>query len=298
MTIYDIATSIRYDYDPPATAGRNILRLLPAHLPGRQRLILSQVSASPNPAERSERNDFFGNRLVEMSFRNPAASTEFTLRARVERLRAAAVGGPDQSAPLGDIGMLVGHDQSLAPDAPQHFIGPSPRVSASAEIADFARAATLPGTTVRHAVGAIGRALHQAMTFDPDATTVDTSPDEAFRLRRGVCQDLAHVMIAALRGMGVPAGYVSGYLRTTPPVGHPRLEGADAMHAWVRAWSGPATGWVEYDPTNAVEVGADHVIVAYGRDYDDVAPVQGVLRTSGWQRSVQTVDTRLVDGQD
>ncbi len=132
-------------------------------------------------------------------------------------------------------------------------------------------------------------ALHRDMKFDAKATTVDTPPAEAFARRIGVCQDFAQVMIAGLRGIGIPSGYVSGFLRTVPPPGKARLEGADAMHAWVRAWCGDA-GWVEFDPTNACLVGPDHVVVGYGRDYGDVAPVAGVLRISGKQKSKQAVD--------
>lgn len=288
--LYDITARIRYDYDPPATAGRNLLRLMPADLPGRQRLIAGQIAASPAPSERGERADFFGNRVTELTFRTAASTAAFTLRARVERLNE----GPmlDLSPPLKALAAEIAMQRSLAPDAPHHFLGPSPRVAASDPITGFARSAAGKGRTTRRAVETFGRALHGAMKFDPTATTVDTPPDEAFRLRRGVCQDLAHVMIAGLRGIGIPAGYVSGYLRTTPPRGQPRLEGADAMHAWVRAWCGTDTGWIEYDPTNAVMAGQGHVIVGYGRDYDDVAPVQGVLRHTGAQSSVQSVDTR------
>ena len=89
------------------------------------------------------------------------------------------------------------------------------------------------------------------MRYDPDATEVDTPLAEAFAARHGVCQDFSHIMIAGLRSLGIPAGYVSGFLRTMPPPGKPRLEGADAMHAWVRAWCGAEAGWIEYDPTNA-----------------------------------------------
>ena len=103
------------------------------------------------------------------------------------------------------------------------------------------------------------------------------------------------MMIACLRGVGIPAGYVSGFLRTDPPPGQPRLEGADAMHAWVRAWCGWETGWIEYDPTNAVVAGTDHILVARGRDYGDVAPVKGVLRIAGEQTSEQAVDVVPVD---
>ena len=127
-------------------------------------------------------------------------------------------------------------------------------------------------------------------SFDPEATTVDTPPAEAFARRHGVCQDFAQVMIACLRGVGIPAGYVSGFLRTNPPPGQPRLEGADAMHAWVRAWCGWQTGWIEFDPTNAIPAGTDHIVVARGRDYGDVAPVKGVLRIAGEQKTEHAVD--------
>jgi transglutaminase-like putative cysteine protease len=291
VTVYDITARIRYDYDPPATAGHNILRLMPAEIPGRQRLILGQIAASPDPAERGERVDFFGNRVAEISFRKPAATTAFTLRARVERL-AETGGRLDLSPPLAGLAAQIAEQRSLAAAAPTHFLGPSPRIAPSEEIAAFARTATARAASTRKVVTALGKALHAAMTFDASATTVDTPAAEAFRLRRGVCQDLAHVMITGLRSLGVPAGYVSGYLRTSPPKGQPRLEGADAMHAWVRAWCGRETGWLEYDPTNAIPAGTGHVIVAYGRDYDDVCPVQGILRLSGAQRSSQSVDTR------
>jgi transglutaminase-like putative cysteine protease len=297
MTVYDITACIRYAYDPPAAAGHNILRLTPADIPGRQILIQGRIAASPDPAERGEWVDFFGNRVTEMAFRNPAATTAFTLRAQVERL-AEPGAGLDLSPPLSALADEIAGQRSLAPDAPAHFLGPSPRVPLSAEIAAFARKAAARSPSARRAVATLGRAIHAAMTFDGDATTVDTTPQEAFHLRRGVCQDLAHVMICGLRSLGIPAGYVSGYLRTTPPKGQPRLEGADAMHAWVRAWCGEQAGWVEYDPTNAVAAGPAHVIVAYGRDYDDVAPVQGVLRIAGARRSSQSVDTRPLSADD
>ena len=128
------------------------------------------------------------------------------------------------------------------------------------------------------------------MKFDPKATTVDTPATEAFAKRHGVCQDFSHIMIACLRGIGIPAGYVSGFLRTLPPPGKPRLEGADAMHAWVRAWCGPEAGWIEFDPTNDKLAGEDHIVVAYGRDYSDVSPIKGTMRISGGQKSKQAVD--------
>jgi transglutaminase-like putative cysteine protease len=147
----------------------------------------------------------------------------------------------------------------------------------------------------RAAMEAIGHALHKDITFDAEATTVDTSPEEAFKGKRGVCQDIAHIMIACLRGVGVPAAYISGYLRTIPPPGKPRLAGADAMHAWVSAWCGAQAGWVEFDPTNDLRVATDHIFVARGRDYSDVAPLKGALRTAGAQSTKQAVDVIPLD---
>jgi transglutaminase-like putative cysteine protease len=141
----------------------------------------------------------------------------------------------------------------------------------------------------------LGRALHKDMVFNPDATNVDTRAIEAFRDRQGVCQDFSHIMIAALRGLGIPAGYVSGFLRTDPPAGEPRLEGADAMHAWVQVWCGPDRGWIEYDPTNAIFAVADHVIIARGRDYSDVSPIKGMTRTAGNQTTRQNVTVTPLD---
>ena len=146
------------------------------------------------------------------------------------------------------------------------------------------------GMTVQEIGTAICERIHADFTYDAEATSVETTPIEAFRLKRGVCQDFTHVMIVALRSLGIPAGYVSGYLRTIPPPGKERLEGADAMHAWVRVWCGRASGWMEWDPTNNIMAGSDHIRVGYGRDYSDVAPVIGILKSYGSHTTEQAVD--------
>lgn len=286
--LYDIALSIGYDFDPPAGAGRHQLRLMPATIPGRQRLVAGRIAVEPGPDERAEGTDFWGNAVTEVAFRAGHAREVFRLSARVDCL--APPPGLDLSPPVARIAAEMAELRSLGPGAPQHFLGPSPRVAPWAEATDFARAALAPGQTALAAVAAVGGALHRAMRFDAEATTVETTPEEAFAHRHGVCQDFAQVMIACLRGVGVPAGYVSGFLRTLPPPGMERLAGADAMHAWVRAWCGVEAGWVDYDPTNGVMVGTDHIVVAVGRDYEDVAPVRGVLRVAGGQKSRQEVD--------
>ena len=132
--------------------------------------------------------------------------------------------------------------------------------------------------------------IRRDFTYDPEATEVSTPLAEAFAQRHGVCQDFAHIMIAGLRGLGLPAAYVSGYIRTIPPPGQKRLEGADASHAWALLWCGPETGWIGLDPTNDLIVADDHIVTAVGRDYADVAPLDGVLIGPGSQKIGIAVD--------
>ena len=282
---YDIRLTIDYRYQAASDHVRNILRLLPSDGPG-QRVTARLLTVTPPPDERRDGVDFFGNAVSEVIWHEPIDTITLRVRAQAERF---APGGADLSPPLdGLAACLTGAD--LGPSSPQHFLAPSPRIAPQPAITAFARAARCPGQTVRAAVEAVGRALHGVMIYDAEATDVTTPPQEAFSARRGVCQDFAQIMIAGLRAIGVPAAYVSGFLRTYPPEGQPRLEGVDAMHAWVAAWCGPVQGWVEYDPTNAQWAGEDYITVATGRDYADVAPVKGAIRTAGGQESAQAVD--------
>lgn len=286
--LYDIGLRITYAYQTPAAGGRHVLCMTPASLDD-QRPITSLLDVTPAPDERIARTDFFGNTVVEVAFRAPHEKIEFRLRARVERTAPAP--GEDVSTPLAALPDALAVNRSLAADSPHHFLADSPRVRAAEEFRTYALEQIAPDAmTTLQAVEAIGRAIDRDMVFEPGSTQVDTPPEEAFARGRGVCQDFTHIMIACLRSIGVPAAYVSGFLRTLPPKGQPRLEGADAMHAWVRAWCGPGAGWVDYDPTNGVRVGDQHIVVARGRDYADVAPVRGVVRTSGAQTSSQAVD--------
>jgi len=291
--IYDIGMTIAYEYDRPAIAGRHLLRLLPADLPGVQRRITGSLSIAPEPAERRQLVDFFGNVGIEVAFRVAHDEILFRVAARVERI--AELPSLDISPDLAGLVEEIADYRSLGPDAPHHFVGASPRISPSPDMTAYAREQLLSGMTVADAVRAIGLALHRDMRFDPEATTVETPASEAFDRRHGVCQDFAQVMIACLRGVGVPAGYVSGFLRTNPPPGKPRLEGADAMHAWVRVWCGRAAGWLEFDPTNAMIAGPDHITIGHGRDYGDISPIVGVLRTAGGQDGTQAVDVIRVE---
>lgn len=286
--LYDISLAIVYEYDTPASGARHILRVLPLSLPGRQRLIAGSVSVSPEPDEKSSFTDFFGNPATAIMYRSQHGTLEIGMQARVQ---------VDVPEPVADFSPLVGGLQgdldavwSLDGHSPHHLAGPSPRLADNPAIAAYARSAVKPGMTVCEAAYAICKLIHTDFKYDPEATTVDSTPFEAFKIKRGVCQDFTHVMIVALRSLGIPAGYVSGFLRTIPPPGKERLEGADAMHAWVRVWCGESLGYIELDPTNNIPAGGDHIVVAYGRDYSDVAPVIGVLKSYGNHSTRQAVD--------
>lgn len=294
--IYDITVRLDHGFLQPSDHVRNLLRLIPADLPGRQRRITSTLAADPAPDEREDRTDFFGNPVTEMAWHRPIDGLHLTMRARVERLASAP--RLDLSPPLEALARDLAQASPLGRDSPHHFLGRSDRVQPLPAMTDYARAALAEaagdGTTLS-AVHAIGAALHRDMTFDSGATDVDTAPLDAFEARHGVCQDFSHIMIACLRGIGIPASYVSGYLRTLPPEGMERLEGADAMHAWVGAWCGRDTGWIGYDPTNDMIAGNDHVLVGAGRDYADMAPIRGAHRSAGAQASHMQVDVRPLE---
>lgn len=290
--IYDIRLSISHHYDQPAGNGRHVIRVLPRALSGRQTVLSQSIELLPTPEERFDNTDFFGNTTTSVSHIDPHSDMVVRMQARVELTPSGA--WLDLSPDIERLRREWQEHRALDADSPLHFLGPSPRVSPNSEIAHFAHSVFDPTRSVAANVIALGRAIFEEMTFDPNATTVDTDAADAFRLKKGVCQDFTHIMILALHALGIPAGYVSGYLRTLPPPGGVKLEGADAMHAWVRAWCGMDHGWIEYDPTNATRAGSDHIVAGFGRDYSDVSPIIGHLRSSGDQTNAQAVDVAVV----
>lgn len=285
---YDIRLQLEYAYRPPAAGSRHLVRVSPVNHGRSQRVVASSIVFDPLPVERTDSRDFFGNTVVAVTYSEPHEALRVGMSARVRVSAASPM--LDVSPDLVGLRRELAFMLSLAPESPHHFTSASPQVALSPEISDYAHASMSAGATAREIVQSLGERIFDDFEYDTKSTEVETPPAHVFRQRRGVCQDFTHVMIAGLRGIGVPAGYVSGFLRTIPPEGKPRLAGADAMHAWVRAWCGNEAGWVGYDPTNGTFVGDDHIVVAVGRDYQDVAPIAGVLRTSGRQRNSQSVD--------
>jgi len=289
---YRLALTIRYRFARPTGAARQVLRICPANLPGVQSVERCKVVVSPTPNERHAHVDFFGMEAIGVVLAAGLSDLRFEMTAEVTRKDPGAAF--DLSVPLAALRADLAAETGLGADSPHHFLAPSPRIPVVPAISRHAAAAVAGAPTTRAAVEALGRALHRDMTFDARATEVDTPIATAFEGRHGVCQDFSQIMVAGLRSLGIPAAYVSGFLRTLPPPGRPRLQGADAMHAWVRAWTGAKGGWVDFDPTNACFAGSDHVTIGHGRDYGDTAPVTGMLRVSGAQNGSHSVDMEAI----
>lgn len=286
--IYDVRQVTTYHYDSAVTDAHHVLRLTPIDRPG-QRVHAAALDVLPAPVERGEGRDFFGNRTtwIKLDQQHDVLTVRVAARIAVEpppvpgetpaweEVRAAAVRCADFDA-----------------QAPAHYLFPSRLVSLDPEIRAYAAVSFPAGRPVLDGAVDLMNRIKADFVYAPGATTASTAPSASFALRRGVCQDFSHIMISGLRSLGLPAAYVSGYLRTARPGDAVRLEGADAMHAWVLAWCGEEAGWVGLDPTNGMLAGTDHVVLAIGRDYPDVAPIDGVIVAAGGQRlevSVQVI---------
>jgi len=200
-----------------------------------------------------------------------------TAHSRVE-VTAPVACAPNQDMAWEEAAAHVARDRGQL--SVQELTFPSPFIVPWDDLCAYARVSFPAGQPVLAGCLDLMARVHGDFTYDPKATTIATPLGEVFRKRRGVCQDFSHLMIACLRGLGLAARYVSGYLVTTPPPGKPRLVGADASHAWLSVYS-PRFGFMDVDPTNNVAVGYQHVTLAIGRDFGDVTPLRGVVLGGG-----------------
>jgi transglutaminase-like putative cysteine protease len=284
---YEVIHRTVYEYGEPVTVSHHAARLAPGTLAG-QRVAHFHLQVRPEPEVMSERRDYFGNTLVVFGIRELHARMEVEARSRV------TVPGLTPPVPaLSPVwtGVAAAFRDPVSPEQvePYEFCLDSPLVRSSPELAQWAGRSFASEMPLLQGVSDLMRRMHREFVFDPKATDVATPLEEAWRQRRGVCQDFAHIAIAGLRSLGLAARYVSGYLRTIPPPGKPRLQGADASHAWIAVYC-PLNGWVEFDPTNNLMPSDGHVRVAVGRDYSDVSPLSGVLTGGGEHRVAVAVD--------
>ena len=284
--IYDVAHVTRYTYGATAELTNGIMRLSPVSRDG-QILERFDLATKPPCLPPTERIDPFGNRVLSLRIEKPhrELSVIATSRVRIDRPPAPKVSPPWEAVAAEALSI-----DSLAWNCPAIGLYPSRRIPLFDEATAYARKSFAHGRPVHAAALELAKRIRSDFVYDPEATEVSTPAPAAFEQRRGGCQDFANIMIAALRGIGLPALYVSGYIRTIPPPGKERLAGADASHAWVSLWCGSALGWLDFDPTNAHAVRNDHIEIARGRDYSEASPIESMVLSSGSHRLEVTVD--------
>jgi transglutaminase-like putative cysteine protease len=276
---YRVRHRTEYDYALAATSGQTLAYLVPRERPG-QTVAFSDVRVEPSPDHRHEHDDVYGNHVVYFAVERPHD------RLVVESLSAVDI-DPETIAPrpsdvpAGDVAWdrvaaIVAEDRSPDGILALECTLDSPLVARTAALSDFARPSFPPGRPLVEGVRDLAGRIHREFTFDTKFSDLSTPLAHVLAARRGVCQDFAHLAVGCLRSLGLPARYVSGYIETVPPEGQPRLEGADASHAWCSAFV-PGLGWYDVDPTNADAPAERRITLAWGRDYGDVAPLRGVV---------------------
>lgn len=285
MTRYALRHVTRYRYAHAVDLANHLLHLTPRALPG-QAVQAVRLDVTPAPAYRTDGHDHFGNGVTWLSVEAPHEALEVVLDAVV------TVGfAPPPAANTTPPWELV-RDAALRPEGAwaTEFMLPSALAPADAGAGAYVAQSFPPGRPVLAGLLEVTGRIKRDFAFKPGVTTISTPVSQVLSLRGGVCQDFAHLMIAGLRAIGLPARYCSGYVRTRPPPGQQRRQGADQSHAWVGAWLGPAHGWVDLDPTNDLVVADEHVLLGWGRDYADISPVKGILLGGGKQVLEVSVD--------
>ena len=286
--IYAVRHRTTYSYEEPVSFARCVLRLTP-RTSATQTVLANTVKVTPRPTDTRDRTGPFGEKTRTVVIDTPHTSLVIEATSQVD-VHAPAPPDPKASLPWEAVRAESFQSRDLGPDGAAAYLYPTRRTPAASPITEYARQSLVVGRPIVEAAAELMTRIREDFTYDPEATTVSTPALDAFTARHGVCQDFAHVMISGLKGLGLPAAYVSGYLRTIPPPGKPRLEGADATHAWVSLWCGRNQGWIGFDPTNAIVVQNDHIVLAVGRDYSDVAPIDGIILAPGAQTLKVEVD--------
>lgn len=281
-----------YRYATPVEVAQHLAAIRPLACPWQQ-ILAHHERIEPEPSYTHSRIDAFGNELLYFSLERPhdalemVSDTTVQLQPRWNALDAQATPPWEEVAQA----LRFHAGGKFLPES--EFCFPSPYIGRDTALRDYALPSFAPGTPLVAGAIDLMHRIHADFEYLPASTTFDTPALRAFELRKGVCQDFAQVMIGCLRSLGLPARYVSGYLRNDPPPGHPKLVGADASHAWASLHC-PGLGWVDLDPTNDVLADVDHVTLAIGRDYSDVSLLRGILLGGGSHQVEVGVDVHAL----
>jgi transglutaminase-like putative cysteine protease len=289
---YHVTHRTTYEYDEPVSTSYHALRLTPRTL-AHQKCHWSKLAMDPSPAFSSDSSDYFGNAVVLFTLQEPHQELTVEATSQVEVL-ARTLPEPGETPAWEQIAdIAASHTGPEALDACQ-FTFESSQVRCSKQFADYARVSFGAGKPLLAGALDLTERIHRDFKYDKTATKVTTPVEKVFEERRGVCQDFAHFQIACLRSIGLASRYVSGYLRTIAPANRERLIGADASHAWVAIYC-PGSGWIDLDPTNNLVPSTSHITLAWGRDYNDVSPIRGVIQGGGQHELTVSVDVTAVE---
>lgn len=291
---YRIRHETRYQYAADVVHSHHLLHLVPRLAPY-QECLEHEIRISPAQHRRVDGLDAFGNPMVRVELAQPHRELEVVSEMQIEvHPRPAVLVETTHSwENVRDSFAYRGAWPSRDELEAARFRHESPHVRLKHAFTEYSAECFPPGQPILLCAEELSTKLHKDIRYVPGVTSVSTSPTEVLESRRGVCQDFAHLMISCLRSRGLPARYVSGYLRTNAPPNErgERLVGDDASHAWVSVWS-PPYGWIEFDPTNGCFAGTDHVAVAWGRDFGDVSPLRGVILGGAEHKLTVSVEVR------
>lgn len=289
--IYDVHHKTTFTYEDVVSVSHHVLHLMPRPHP-RQTTLDSAMVVDPSAAVDSQGQDYFGNPVHYLTVQEPHERLVVDAHSRVEVRPSPAPLALEASEQWEEVRARLATDSAL--DA-YEFSFESPHIVASDEVYDYARASFTEGRPILAATMDLTSRIFHEFEYRGGVSDVSTPVREVFAMRRGVCQDFAHLQIACLRSLGLAARYVSGYLLTRPPEGKEKLIGSDASHAWLSVWSG-RDGWVDFDPTNNLIPGVEHITVGWGRDYGDVSPINGFIVGGGSHQVSVAVDVSPLRG--
>ena len=277
--LLQVTHETRYAYTPSVETAQHLAHLRPLATAS-QELLEHRLEITPEPVQRSESTDAYGNARAFFALESTHESLSVVAHSLVRTAPPVLDAAASRELPWEQVRERFRYRKGAAYDPAVEFVFPSRYAPRHDDFAAYARASFTPGRPLFEAAQDLTQRIFGEFIYDGDSTEISTPAVQALAQRRGVCQDFAHIMIACFRTLGLPARYVSGYLLTQPPPGEERLVGADASHAWVSVYlpgaEGPG-GWADFDPTNGRQPGEDYVSLAVGRDFADVSPMRGVL---------------------
>ena len=291
--LYTVRHRTTFRYEQMVSISHHLLHLTPRSS-ARQQCLRSEISVDPAPAMHTRGEDYFGNATRHLTISEPHDRFVVEASSLVD-VHEDSAGAPHDAGPAWEDVALALESPAVEALEAYEYVFDSQHAVADAAIHDYALRSFTPRRPLLDAAMDLTARIFSQFEYRGGVSDVATPVAQVLSMRRGVCQDFAHLQIACLRSLGLPARYVSGYLLTHPPEGQGKLVGADASHAWLSVWS-PSTGWVDFDPTNNAVPGVEHITVGWGRDYGDVSPINGFIVGGGKHAIAVAVDVNRAPG--